>query len=107
MPLVGPTGIFPCKKHRKVPVKLPLRPNLTPLVTITYLSLANLNSRVLDLSAINGTHDPKPQNRKKIMLNYAERYVSALQLHDAAHDVSLILTCGVTSIPRLKPILIL
>ena len=57
MPLIGKTGISPCKKHRKVPVKLPLRSNLTPLVTITYL---DLNSRVLDRSAINGTHDPKP-----------------------------------------------
>ena len=41
MPLVGITGPFPCKKHRKVPVKLPLRLNLTPLVTNTNLSLAN------------------------------------------------------------------
>ena len=40
MPLVGLTGISPCKKHRKVPVKLPLWLNLTPLVTITYLGLA-------------------------------------------------------------------
>ena len=60
MPLIGKTGISPCKKHRKVLVKLPLRSNLTPLVTITHLDLANLNSRVLDRSAINGTHDPKP-----------------------------------------------
>ena len=60
MPLIGKTGISPCKKHRKVPVKLPLRLNLTPLITTTYLGLANLNSRVLDRSAINGTHDPKP-----------------------------------------------
>ena len=40
MPLVGPTGISPYKKHRKVPVKLPPWSNLTPLVTITYLGLA-------------------------------------------------------------------
>ena len=60
MPLIGKTGISPCKKHRKVPVKLPLRSNLTPLVTITYLDLANLNSRVMDPSAINGTLDLKP-----------------------------------------------
>ena len=32
------------KKHRKAPVKLPLRSNLAPLVTSTYLDLANLNS---------------------------------------------------------------
>ena len=30
--------------HRNIPVKWPLRPNLTPLVTITYLDLANMNS---------------------------------------------------------------
>ena len=30
--------------HRNIPVKLPLRSNLTPLVTITYLDLANVNS---------------------------------------------------------------
>ena len=60
MPLIGKTGISPCKKHRKVPVKLPLRLSLTPLVTTTYLGLANLNSRVLDPSTINGTLDLKP-----------------------------------------------
>ena len=30
--------------HRNIPVKLPLRLNPTPPVTITYLDLANLNS---------------------------------------------------------------
>ena len=30
--------------HRNIPVKLPLRSNLTPLVTITCLDLANVNS---------------------------------------------------------------
>ena len=29
---------------RNIPVKLPLQLNLTPLVTITYLDLANMNS---------------------------------------------------------------
>ena len=44
MPQIGFTGTSPYKKHRKVPVRLPLRSNLAPLVTSTYLDLANLNS---------------------------------------------------------------
>ena len=44
MPQIGFTGISPYKKHGKAPVKLPLRSNLTPLVTSTYLDLADLNS---------------------------------------------------------------
>ena len=40
MLLIGLAGLIPCKKHRKVPVKLPLRVNLTPLVTITKLDFA-------------------------------------------------------------------
>ena len=40
LPLVGFPGTNPCKIHRDIPVKLPLRLNLTPLVTITNVSLA-------------------------------------------------------------------
>ena len=42
--LLASPGTNPCKMHRNIPVKLPLRSNLTPLATITYLDLAILNS---------------------------------------------------------------
>ena len=58
MPLVGITGPFPCKKHRKVPVKLPLWLNL-PGYQYQFKP-CQLSSRVVDPSAINGTQDPKP-----------------------------------------------
>ena len=40
LPLIGFPGTNPCKIHRKIPWKMPLRLNLTPLVTITYLDFA-------------------------------------------------------------------
>ena len=82
LPLVGFPGTNPCKMHRDIPVKLPLWLNLTPLVTITNVSLAKCAPGCwirLPYMA-HGTLNPRTERKAK-KLRWITQSAPALHLH--------------------------